>query len=383
MNVTTNETTETKPLWPDPLEIIGLTGHYESGKTLFAVTICPGPATKVYDFEKSAGTHQRVIGYERIDVPSVMLKSHANGYKAIDVFQWWLADIRATPPGKYRVIVADPVTDLEAGLVDWVNQNPGFFGHTHNQYAKMSGLMWGDVKAYWKIILTDVAARCETFAFVAHLGREFVKNEATGKEKPKGKETLTELSSLYLWMERKKNEKGERPAKPSARVLKTRLSSARIDPTSGDVEVVPTLPPRIPVATPAAIRQYMLTPPDYAKLTEDERSPDPVFSEEEKLRLELAKAEAERDAEVARLERSGIVRRSEAAPTKATSFLDRIAAAASVSELEAVGAEIAAADGRGEIDTKTKTAHREAYKTRKATLASATTSNGQPTSAVS
>ena len=38
-----------KPLWPKSIEVIGGTGEYESGKTTFGLTICPGPETLYYN----------------------------------------------------------------------------------------------------------------------------------------------------------------------------------------------------------------------------------------------------------------------------------------------------------------------------------------------
>lgn len=360
-----------KPLWPIPCEIIGATGAYQSGKTHFCVTICPGPQTKVYDFEKSAKPYES-LGFERVDVPAVMLANYPAGYKPVDVFLWWLADVRATPPGKYRVIVADPVTDIERGLVDWVNANPQFFGHSAGQYARMSGLMWGDVKDYWKLILTDLAARCETFAFTTHLGAEFKDNQATGRQRPKGKDTLMELASLYLWLERKKDAAGNMPAKPSATVLKHRLSFLRVDPVTGDVDTRPAVPPRLPVATPAALRQYMLSPPDYENLSESERAPEVVMGDEERLRLELAKAEAERDAELARLDRE--TRRSgPVAPAAAEEALaTAIAQANDPATLAAVASEIRAAVDGGRVGDDARARLRDLYAARQRALAAPT-----------
>jgi hypothetical protein len=122
----------------------------------------------------------------------------------------------------------------------------------------------------------------------------------TGKRKPKGKETLMELASLYLLMERKADDKGRMPTKPAATVLKSRLVHARFDPASGDLDMVPCLPPRLPEATPAAIRKYMENPPDYSKLKKDELVREDKMTSEERELIALQKAEAERDAAVRR-----------------------------------------------------------------------------------
>lgn len=290
------------PLWPQPIEVLGLTGEFASGKTLFGLTISPGPSTLVYDMEKSSATYQS-LGFERIDMPTEMLRAYPGGYKPIDTFNWWLAHVKSIPAGKFRVIMLDPVSEVETGLVDWVRANPSKFGKTAAQYVKMSGLLWGDVKEFWKSILSDIASRCETFAFTSHMTNIWRDDKPTGKRKAKGKETLMELATLYLNMERKANGKGELPAKPAAVILKSRLSTIKFDPGTGDTTIVPTLPPRLPVATPFSIRQYMAAPPDYSKLTPEECAPDVTLTDDERAELAYATAAANRDAEELRLNR--------------------------------------------------------------------------------
>jgi hypothetical protein len=289
-------------IWPQPIEIVGLTGEYASGKTLFALTIAPGSRTKIYDTEKSSGSYES-LKFDRVSVPDEMARLKPSGYKPIDTFTWWWADVKATPPGKYDVIAIDTISEIEEGLVEWVGKNPTYFGHTSGQYLKMSGVMWGDVKNLWKAILSDLASRCQTFAFCSHMANIWQGDRPTGKRKPKGKETLMELASLYLLMERKPDAQGKVPAKPAATVLKSRLVHTQFDIEAGDVKLVPCLPPRIPVCTPAEIRKYMNAPPDYSALKPEEMVQEDKMSAEEREVMALQKAEAERDAERMKLER--------------------------------------------------------------------------------
>jgi hypothetical protein len=236
------------------------------------------------------------LGFDHVQVPRLLLAKYPKGYTPLQLWEWWLNDVSNLAPDQFDVILVDPITDLERGLVDWVSNNPTHFGHTAGQYAKMSGIMWGDVKDYWKLLLTGrVATKCQTFAFVSHMGEVFDKasNKPTGERKAKGKDTLEEIASLYLQMERKKDRAGNRPAVPSAIVLKSRLSHIKMTENGPDIR--PALPPRLPVATPAAIRQYMLAPPDYSNLAVEERAPDRVMTDDERLKLQVQKAEAERD----------------------------------------------------------------------------------------
>lgn len=276
-------------LWPKPIPIIGGTGEYESGKTLFGLTIDPGPRTIVYDLEKSSCSYVE-LGFERIDVLDKMQEKFPKGYKPVDLFLWWLAEIRSIPAGKYTVIDVDPITDLERGLTDWVAANPNVFGHTAGQYAKMSGIMWGDVKDYWKSILGDIATRCQTFYYTAHLGREFEGNEATKKMKVKGKSTLSELASLFLWFERKPGPNGTKPDAPSAYVRKSRLLYSKM--TGGKFEMHKVLPDRLPVATPDEIRGYFSKPAGGRAPVDGEEAKDEALTADEKLIIEMRTAEA-------------------------------------------------------------------------------------------
>lgn len=298
--------THLPPLWvPDQrVEIIGLTGEYESGKTVFGLTIDPA-RTLMYDEEKSGASYLS-LGFTRLDIITEVRKKHPHGFTPLQVYEWWVSHVRTIEPGRYRVIMLDTVGTVEAGLADWVNRNPKHFGHTAGQYEKMSGLFWGDVKEHWKLVLSDLASRCETFVFTTHMGNVWKGNQQTGKKKPKGKETLMELASLYLQMERLPGASGNKPAQPSAVVLKSRLAHASLDGETGSPVVVPLLPPRLPVATPAAIRKYMLAPPDYSRLKPEELAPERGLSADERLELETAKAQAEAEAERLRADaRSG------------------------------------------------------------------------------
>ena len=311
------------PLWPKTpsgadlaIEVFGATGDYKRGKTLLGLSIAPGvhpeghafagkPRTLLLDFEKSGGTYGGT-GCLRVDVPQKMLALKGGSYSPYDVFAWFLDLIEnKLHPGQFDVIAADPITDIESGMVEYVKRHCEKFGLTKNQVEKSGGLLWGTVKDYWKQVLLKLGTLCQCFYFTSHLRQVWQGNSPTGRREPKGKETLMELASLYLWLERKPDKNGKVPDVPAAIVLKERLADTRIDPKTGLLEIVQLMPPRLPQATIAAIRKYIGSPPNYAKLKVGERVPEEEFTEQEKLRLELAKAEAEREAEEARLARVG------------------------------------------------------------------------------
>lgn len=291
------------PIWPQPIPIIAGTGDKWAGKTKFGLNIFPGKhTTLVFDLEQSSASYEGVyrsagVPFDRVDVQKEMHKKHPNGYKPIDLFVWWLGQIRSVPTNKYAVIMVDPVTDLERGLSDYVAANPKMFGHTEAQYASMSGIMWGDVKDFEKMLLADITARCQTFYFTAHIGAEFQGKTATGKKKVKGKETLYELASLFLWFDRGADATGARPNVPGATVMKSRLEVGEF--VNDELKSYSVLPPRLPVATPKAIRDYFLKPAGKVGLNEAEKVKEEKLTDDQRLILQAQIAEAQREAAVA------------------------------------------------------------------------------------
>ncbi len=307
------------PLWPIPCEVIGASGEFASGKTLLGLTIAPGPATRVYDWEGSA-TPYKALGFVHVDAARAMLDAYPpstfpNGVLPYHRLEWWLNDVRVNcPPGKYDVIMVDPISELEAGITDMVRRFPDKFGLSKAQIERGGGLFWGAVKDYQKSILDDLRARAQTFYFTAHMRDVFAGGSPTGKREAKGKDTLFELASLYLHLDRdaplEGKDKGVQPVEPNAVVMKTRLTAIRMD--GGKIDIVPVLPPRFTHCTPNRIRQYMVTPPDYAKLKKEEKLQERVFTEEEKLRLQLQVAEKNAETEQAALSRVELLRQAAA-----------------------------------------------------------------------
>lgn len=302
-------------LWPNTrwgsameIEVFGATGEFATGKTILGLSIAPGvhptghpfagqPRTLYLDLEKSGATYGGT-GCQRIDVPATLAKAYGANYTARQMAEWFNALPAKLQPGQFDVIVVDPVNDIESGEVDIVKANPAAHGYTANQFAGSVGLLMAAMKAHWKKLLMGYSNVCKCFFFTTHLRDEFKGGRPSGKREPRGKETLAELASLYLWLERAPDEKGVVSDKPSAIVLKQRLADTRMN-ADGELEIVNLMPPRIPVATVQAIRQYIANPPDYNKLTAGERVVEKPVTEIELQRMRLATAEAQTAAATA------------------------------------------------------------------------------------
>lgn len=285
------------------IPIIGVSGEKGEGKTLFASSIDP-ENTAMCDLEDSSASYNLPFA-KRWSLYEEMLKKFNRVPTPLECFEWFRNLITdEIKPGQFRVLAVDPITDIEQGMVDWVQANPEKFGHTKNQYEKAAGIMWGDVKSYWKMLLGIVATKVETFVFTAHMGAVWKGNQPVdGKRKAKGKETLFELASLYLQVERPIDAQGKRPDKPSARVLKSRLAVSKV--VDGEVSHVPILPPYLQVATPKRIREYIKNPPNYAKLKESEIAPPEQMSDDDRLLIQAQIAEDKRveaEANLSRME---------------------------------------------------------------------------------
>lgn len=293
-----------KELWAGKtIPFLGITGGHNSGKTLFVLSVAPEESL-VIDVEESSVTYELKVG-RRVSITQMLRK--LTNPKPVDR---WLAfrDAVEKYGPQHRVLIVDPISDVESGLTTWVESNPTEFGHTANQYKQASGLMWGDLKDYWKLWLSTVAPNCECFCWTVHLGQVFGADgkPIKGKTKPKGKSTLMELASLYLHLERKANETGVVPGIPSGAVIKTRLANMEFD-DEGDLQPVPLLPPYMKQCTPKIIRKYILNPPDLKKLKAHERIPQDVITEDDRLAMQLdlaamqlqkAKLEHQRDARI-------------------------------------------------------------------------------------
>ncbi len=286
-----------KLLWDMPIKVIVISGPLGSGKTLGGLTIAPRE-TCDWDFEDSAAIYEKSMQLKRrVSMGTEMLRRHPQGHRPIELYDYWLADMRAIKPNQFRVLMIDPISEIENGIADWVRANPKHFGVTALQYEKMAGLFWQHVKNLWKAHIMEMSAKCETVVLVSHMKNEWEGKSTTGRKIPKGLDTLEEMASLFVILDRSPNKQtAVIPDKPRAIVKKSRLASMHYDHETGNIEPKPILPPRLDVFTPAEIRRYIAKDGlDYSKLAKKEQIDVEVLSEDEKLqmRAEIAVREAE------------------------------------------------------------------------------------------
>jgi hypothetical protein len=311
------------PLWGElDIPLIVGTGEFGQGKSLAGLTICPGPQTLCYDFEGGVLSY-RSLDFDHVDMATELLKKHPSGFTNEQRYLWWREDAitrgrKGGRAGRYRVLMVDPVSEIEDGLAEHLRKNITKYGLTQAQADRSPALFWGVMKKEWKLLLDTLRSYFETTYLVVHMRDVFKGGVPTGKREPKGKETLFELASLFLEFEREQDKKGNVAAVPSATVLKSRLAKTVF--FDGELKILPVLPPRLPVATPRAIRDYIATPPDYEKLKAAERIHEKEMTEEERLRLQaqIATSNAEAAAaEVAKLDRIEKINQAAAAQAAA------------------------------------------------------------------
>jgi hypothetical protein len=225
-------------LWPKTksgtqmeLPIIGATGAYQSGKTLWGLSIAPGvhpkghpfegqPRTLVIDFEHSSASYGGT-GARRIDARHELRRIIDNRpIQPIDIYLWFRSFISKIKPDEYDCLVVDPISDVESGLTEYVRRNPAEFGYSENQFKNAAGLLFGAVKERWKIDLAAIGSVVQTFYYTVHLRMQFRDGKPTGIMEPKGKTTLEELSSLYLWLHRDPDANGVVAPVPYADIIK-------------------------------------------------------------------------------------------------------------------------------------------------------------------
>ena len=253
------------------IPIIGVCGEFGSGKTLFGASIAPGnhpeghpfagkPRTGIIDVEMSSATYEgSALGFERFDLPATIMKDKLGGFTPIELYEACKKLVDSIPNGRFDVLMIDPVTDIDSGLTDYVKTNCTKFGLTTRQLEKSSGLLWGVVKDQWNNLLLQIAQKCKTFVFSAHMRDHYIGNMPSGKREPKGKETLGKLASVYFELNRKPVN-GVVPKAPTARIIKGRLCDTTID-ANGELVNIELLPPVFENCTPKTIRTFIQNPP--------------------------------------------------------------------------------------------------------------------------
>lgn len=270
------------PLFPQPIPILGITGHIGSGKTMFMLRSCEPEQILVIDHEKSSVTYQEQIGFNRIDVSDIMFTKYGNKYPEMQIYLSLVEFIESLQPKQYKLIMIDPFNEIEESFHRYVSANPQLFNYTANQFNAMAGVKWGCVKQLIKRFLMLITQKCECFCFVNHLGEKFLKDgTGTGIMQPKGKNTLMEKATLYLELGRDENISFI----PKARVLKSRLSMIPKDRTK---PIIPLLPQNsiIENCTYDSIVQRMLNPEQFTDKIELPSEP-PLLSDDERLILSV------------------------------------------------------------------------------------------------
>lgn len=276
-----------KDLWCGiSIPTVGITGPKWSGKSVLVSSIDP-EGTLMVDLEMSTESYGFIRYKKRVSLYhelSEKIKDRAP--TSLDCWLWFNDVIEKVKPMEFSVIAVDPINDIEAGLATWVYNNAELFGHTKKQYDYASGILQGDISSYWKLKLGILAAKIQTLAFTTHIGSVWGSDgkPLPGKTKPKGRPVLTELASLYLELERKPNNDGIMPAKPTARVLKSRLMVGEF--LDGEMKLYPVLAGSIPECTPNKIREYIKNPIGKRQITDAEKAaPEIQLTEDERLLL--------------------------------------------------------------------------------------------------
>ena len=303
---------------PQDIPIIGVCGGYGSGKTLLGETLCPEETIEI-GIEDSSVTYSLPIKKKLSMYREVTAASGVLVPKPIDCWIWFMSILEkiasGAPEWQCRVLFIDPITDIQGGLVDWVRANAALFGKTQNQYDKASGLLWADVKAHAKLLLGRISRKVDCVIFTAHMGSVWSGGAPVqGKQKAKGLDTFKELASLYLHLNRDVDPKtGEQPAAPVACIApphgKCRLVHSH-ETSPGVFDMKPILPPRIQDFTWQKLRDYVKSPPNYAKLKKHELAQVETLGDDEKLLI--ANETARMELEAAQLREEQVQRAKEA-----------------------------------------------------------------------
>jgi hypothetical protein len=301
-----SDTATEQAIWPGgkKLRIIGGTGPFGSGKSIFGLGICPA-STLVIDNEKSCEDYE-TLGFTRIDIPELLHKKYKQRYTERQKYDLFASLLNRVPAGKYSVGMIDTLDEIEGGLVESIKARYASFGYKSSEkFESTGGIFWKHVNAELERLLLDAAARFQTLYFTTHLRKVWKWGKPTDSQEPRGKEVLMKLASLYLQFE--SNGAGK---PPSAKVLKGRTSSPEL--VDGVLQVNAFLPDRLPVATAAAIRQYILNPPDFANLKDEELVKEKELTDGDRVLINAKLAEDQRAAAEAQANAAASRERTEA-----------------------------------------------------------------------
>jgi len=313
-------------LWPMmPPQITITTGEIGNGKSTFTQNTGASPdRTCVLDFEKSQkGDDDQLHFGMYTDVQAEMTAKYPNGFTRLQLYDYFVAKSNEVPAGKFDVIVLDNASILEDAITAKVETNPKEFGLSPNQITDGGGLKWGAVKDLYGYHLNRLASKCKMVFVVVHLrdkwnGKKPMLDEY-GKvvREPKGKDTLEQLSSLFVWVTTGTG------GVPWAKVIKARMArkiwvadpanppegvtpemvAGQLNGEPGNI-IVQVLPPRLPKCTWPAIREYMRNPVGFRELRRDEVLSRQEMSDDDRLKLRALAAQNEADAAASRLAES-------------------------------------------------------------------------------
>jgi len=331
------------------IPIVLLSGEIKCGKSLWGLLVDPNcrrprsevqPTTIWWDVEGSAETYAGSLNFDWKDVRKavsdgyhlrvakagpndpkwrriLMETADVNDSPSASLFRAWYLHLLSIEPGRYAVGGVDTFTPIQEGLIEWLRRHPEAFGRTSVQYDKASSMfLWPDVKTMLSYILaTDCRLLFETFVLTVHLKNEWAGGAKTGQRVAEGLDVLGKLASVILRLDRTpKAKEKDPPQKPSA-IVGGLSRLMRFGATAEEDR--PILPPRLPDASPDAIRAYIAAPPDFANLKPAERMPDQSLTEDQRLQIAAATAANNLAAEETAMTRLEMMRRAAGAPSAA------------------------------------------------------------------
>ena len=226
-------------MWSNSIPIIGVTGETGTGKTIFGLSICPGPRTLYIDLD--------VSGYDVINCINLVKGATAQfptGWNQKQLFALYEQCCHEIEVGQYDVIFVDNLPSIESGLTDTVADDYVRYGFgSRAKFTSAGGIFWKTVEIVHATLVKELASKCQTLVYSCPTKMEWRGNApVAGSTVPQGKPILFELSSLFLHLYREQKE----GVAPRAKVLKSR---SRLQVADGKVDVIPLLPETIDPCT--------------------------------------------------------------------------------------------------------------------------------------
>lgn len=253
-----------------------VTGHFGVGKSTFAAQFDNPASVAFLDFDGGKSRNLNDMLHFGAWFPVLELAAAKKGanYTDQDLFNVFTEILNGMPAGRFNTAILDNIGPMEAAFAAEVKRSPATYGCNP---ANVSAGRYGGANPGVKFLISRVIAALNakgitTIVVTAHVGAVWINGvPVLNKFNAKGSEAWQQAALMTLALV-----PGNGVA-PAGIVIKEAFGQMEFDAEKGDFTPKRVLPTKLPVATPAAIREYIANP-----ISDRPALPEEIATEEEK-----------------------------------------------------------------------------------------------------